>query len=86
MKELTTHLKAKDFKSIRSWVANNLDNDPSQLYRKIYDTLYDSVQPQTIPHMVMSVADYQYKSAFVADQEINMQAFMIEIMSQVQFK
>jgi len=86
MKELTTHLKAKDFKSIRSWVANNLDNDPSQLYRKIYDTLYDSVQPQTIPHMVMAVADYQYKSAFVADQEINMQAFMIEIMSQVQFK
>jgi replication factor C small subunit len=86
MKELTTHLKAKDFKSIRSWVANNLDNDPSQLYRKIYDTLYDSVQPQTIPHMVMAVADYQYKSAFVADQEINMQAFMLEIMSQVQFK
>ena len=86
MKELTTHLKAKDFKSIRSWVANNLDNDPSQLYRKIYDTLYDSVQPQTIPHIVMAVADYQYKSAFVADQEINMQAFMIEIMSQVQFK
>ena len=86
MKELTTHLKAKDFKSIRSWVANNLDNEPSQLYRKIYDTLYDNVQPQTIPHMVMAVADYQYKSAFVADQEINMQAFMIEIMSQVQFK
>ena len=86
MKDLIVHLKAKDFKGIRSWIANNLDNDPSQLYRKIYDTLYDNIQSSTIPHMVMAVADYQYKSAFVADQEINMQAFMIEVMSQVQFK
>ncbi len=86
MKDLTTHIKSKDFKACRTWVANNLDNDPSQLYRKIYDTLYDSVQPNTVPHLVMAVADYQYKSAFVADQDINMQAFLIEIMSQVQFK
>ena len=86
MKDLIPLLKAKDFKGIRTWIANNLDNDPAQIFRKIYDTLYDVVAPSTIPHMVMAVADYQYKSAFVADQDINMQAFMIEIMSQVQFK
>ena len=86
MKDLNTFLKEKDFKSIRKWVANNLDNDPSRMYRKIYDSLYVDIQPQTVPHLVLATADYSYKSAFVADQEINMLAFMIEIMTQVQFK
>ena len=86
MRDLVSFLKDKDFKSIRKWVANNLDNDPSRMYRKVYDTLYDEIDPNTVPHMVLAVADYSYKSAFVADQEINMLAFMIEIMSQVRFK
>ncbi|QZI94507.1 DNA polymerase protein [Methylophilales phage Melnitz EXVC044M] len=86
MKDLTTFLKEKDFKSIRKWVANNLDNDPARAYRKVYDALYEDIQPQTVPHLVLATADYSYKSAFVADQEINMLAFMIEIMTQVQFK
>ena len=86
MKDLVTFLKETDFKSIRKWVANNLDNDPSRMYRKVYDTLYEEVQPQTVPHLVLATADYSYKSAFVADQEINMLAYMVEIMTQVQFK
>ena len=86
MKDLNSFLKEKDFKSIRKWVANNLDNDPSRMYRKIYDALYEDIQPQTVPHLVLATADYSYKSAFVADQEINMLAFMIEVMTQVQFK
>jgi DNA polymerase III delta prime subunit len=86
MNDLVSFLKDKDFKSIRKWVANNMDNDPAQVYRKIYDTLYEQIEPSTVPHLVLSVADYQYKSAFVADQEINMLAFMIEVMTQVQFK
>ena len=86
MKDLVTFLKETDFKSIRKWVANNLDNDPSRMYRKVYDTLYDEVQPQTVPHLVLATADYSYKSAFVADQEINMLAYMVEIMQQVNFK
>jgi DNA polymerase III delta prime subunit len=86
LKDLVKFLKEKDFKSIRKWVANNLDNDPTRVYRKIYDTIYDEIEPNTVPHLVLAVADYQYKSAFVADQEINMLAFMIEIMSQVKFK
>ena len=86
MNDLVTFLKDKDFKSIRKWVANNMDNDPAQVYRKIYDTLYEKIEPSTVPHLVLAVADYQYKSAFVADQEINMLAFMIEVMTQVKFK
>lgn len=85
MKDLVTFLKEKDFKSIRKWVVNNLDNDAS-IFKKIYDTLYDKIEPSTVPHLVLLVADYQYKSAFVADQEINMLAFMLETMSQVKFK
>jgi DNA polymerase III delta prime subunit len=86
MKDLTTFLKEKDFKSIRKWVANNLDNDPARMYRKVYDSLYEEVQPSTVPHLVLATADYSYKSAFVADQEMNMLAFMIEIMTQVNWK
>ena len=86
MKDLVGFLKEKDFKSIRKWVTNNLDNDPTRVYRKVYDMLYEEIEPQTVPHLVLAVADYQYKSAFVADQEINMLAFMIEIMTQVKFK
>jgi len=86
MKDLVTFLKETDLKSIRKWVANNLDNDPARMYRKVYDTLYDEIQPQNVPHLVLATADYSYKSAFVADQEINMLAYMVEIMTQVNFK
>ena len=80
MKDLVTFLKEKDFKSTRKWIANNLDNDPARIYRKVYDILYDEVQPNYVPALVVATADYSYKSAFVADQEINMLAYMAEIM------
>ena len=86
MRDLTKFLKEQDFKSIRKWIANNLDNDPSRVYRNIYDTLYDEVQPQTVPHLVLATADYSYKSAFVADQEINLIACLTEIMASCKFK
>ena len=79
-------LKEKDFTETRKWVTQNLDNDPVRIFRSIYDNLYDSLQPETIPHAVLILADYQYKSAFVADQEINFTACLTEIMSQVKFK
>jgi len=65
---------------------NNLDNDPVRIFRSIYDNLYDTLQPETIPHAVLLLAEYQYKSAFVADQELNFVACLTEIMSQVKFK
>tara|TARA_R110002153_G_scaffold17066_3_gene59644 strand:+ start:2271 stop:3209 length:939 start_codon:yes stop_codon:yes gene_type:complete len=86
MRDLTKFLKGQDFKSIRKWIANNLDNDPTRVYRNIYDALYEEIQPQTVPHLVLATADYSYKSAFVADQEINMLAYMVEVMSQVNWK
>ena len=86
LKTLVTHLKNKEFSDMRKWVVNNLDNDPVKIFRKIYDTLYSNLEPSTIPHAVLIIADYQYKSAFVADQEINLVAFLTELMSQVKFK
>ena len=84
MSELVLALKDKDFKKMRSWVVNNLDNDPVSLMRKIYDHILPQVN--TVPQMVLILADYQYKSAFVADQEINLVACLTEIMASVEFK
>ena len=81
-----THLKNKEFSDMRKWVVQNLDNDPVRIFRSIYDNLYETLQPATIPHAVLIIADYQYKSAFVADQEVNFVACLTELMSQVKFK
>ena len=86
LKTLVAHLKTKEFSNMRKWVVNNLDNDPVKIFRKIYDSMYTNLQPETIPHAVLIIADYQYKSAFVADQEINLVACLTELMSQVKFK
>ena len=86
IKELMGHMKRKEFTDVRKWVVNNLDNDSVRLFRSIYDNLYDAVDGSTIPHVVVILGEYQYKSAFVADQEINTLACLTEIMSRVKFK
>lgn len=83
--DVVKYLKEKDFGSLRKWVASN-DIDPTSLFRKMYDGLYDFLQPQSIPQAVIILADYSYKSAFVADQEINTVACLTEIMVTVEFK
>jgi DNA polymerase III delta prime subunit len=82
--EITKHLKNKDFGAIRKWVAT-ADFDAATLYRKLYDSLYEVLQPQSIPQAVIILADYQYKQAFVADAEINTVACLTELMVSVEF-
>ena len=84
--ELMEALKKQEFTNVRKWIVNNLDNDPVRIYRRIYDSLYDNIDKSTIPHAVVILAEYSYKSAFVADQEINLLACFTEIMAQVKFK
>ena len=86
VKELLSFLKNKEFTNVRRWIVNNLDNDPSRIYRRIYDSLYDNLDNRTIPNAVLVLADYSYKSAFVADQEINLLACMTELMQNCEFK
>ena len=84
--DLIKNLKAKNFPEVRKWVNNNMDNDTSVLFRRIYDSLYESLVPTTIPAAVLVIAKYQYQMAFVADQEINMLACLTEIMVECEFK
>ena len=84
--ELMQSLKKNEFTNVRKWIVQNLDNDPVRIFRRLYDNLYDNIDSGTIPHAVVTLADYQYKSAFVADQEINLLACLTEIMAQCKFK
>jgi DNA polymerase III delta prime subunit len=86
IKDLMKHLKTKDFKSMRQWVVNNIDSEPQAIFRNLYDNMMEYIQPQSIPQLVLLIADYQYKNSFVADHEINLVACMTEIMSSVEFK
>ena len=85
-KLLIEKIKEKDFTGMRKWVAENLDNDPTVLFRKIYDNCVDHFESNSIPQLVLLLADYQYKSAFVADQEVNFVAFLTEVMASCQVK
>jgi len=84
--DLIKNLKEKNFAEVRKWCVNNLDNDPAVLLRRIYDSLYTSLVPSSIPAAVLILAKYQYQIAFVADQEINMLACLTEIMVECNFK
>ena len=84
--DLIKNLKDKNFPEVRKWCVHNLDNDPTVLFRRIYDSLYESLVPTTIPAAVLVIAKYQYQMAFVADQEINLLAALTEIMVECEFK
>ena len=84
MQELIACLKEGDWKKMRTWVVNNIDNDPQTIFRKIYDVMPEHVKQ--VPQLVLLLADYQYKSAFCADQEINLVACLTEIMASMEFK
>ena len=87
MKDLVVFMKDKDFTNVRKWVVNNLDNDQSRIFRKLYDKLYEYFDgTSSSAQAVLLLAEYQYKAAFVADQEINMLACLTEIMVECEFK
>ena len=84
--DLIKNLKEKNFPEVRKWINGNMDKDTTVLLRRIYDVLYDTLVPNTIPAAVLVIAKYQYQAAFVADQEINMLACLTEIMIECEFK
>jgi replication factor C small subunit len=83
---LVGYIRTKEFTNMKKWVTQNMDNEPISIMRKIYDNLYTHVQPKSIPEAVLVISEYQYKSAFVVDQEINMVAFLTELMMRCEFK
>ena len=86
VKGLISHLRNKDFKQMRKWVADNMDTEPHAIFRKIYDNMSDNLKPHSIPQIVLILADYQYKNAFVADHELNVVACMTEVMAAAEWQ
>lgn len=83
---LFTMLKEKRFSDMRKWVADNSDQDANEMFRQIYDMASERVEMKSLPGFVVTLADYMYKHSFVADPEINMVAFLTEIMMECQIK
>ena len=84
--ELIKNLKSKNFTEVRKWVVSNLDNDSSMILRRVYDALYDTLVPSSIPAAVLIIAKYQYQICFVVDQEINLLACLTELMCECEWK
>jgi len=85
LKNLVKHLKAKSFTEMRKWVGENSDIDQTTLFRRLYDEAIQYVKQPCIPSLVLILAEYQYKAAFVADQEINLAACFTQIMADCEF-
>jgi DNA polymerase III delta prime subunit len=84
-KELMGYMKKKDFSSCRKWIMQNIDLNTSEFFRKLYDELYTTLKPNSIPQAILIIAEYQYKSAFAADQEINTMALIVQLMMECEF-
>jgi replication factor C small subunit len=85
-KQLVNNLKEKNYTEVRKWVAKNGDSDTINIFRQLYDTASANMEAASIPQLVLILADYQYKAAFVADHELNLMAALTEVMAQCKMK
>lgn len=85
-KELLGYMKTKDFAGCRKWVIQNIDLNTSEFFKKLYNELYVSLKQNSIPQAILIIAEYQYKAAFAADQEINTMAMLVQIMMDCEFE
>ena len=86
IEKVVGYLRKKEFTNMKKWVTQNMDNEPQVIMRKIYDNLYQYFDPKSIPEAVLVISEYQYKSSFVVDQEINLVAFMTELMMRCEYR
>ena len=86
IQDLVSYLRGREFTNMKKWVVQNLDNEPTKIMRKVYDSLYDYLDPKSIPEAVLIIGEYQYKSAFVVDHEINLVCFLTELMMRCEFQ
>jgi len=84
-KELLRYMKGKDFSSCRKWIIQNIDLNTSEFFKKLYNELYNVLKPNSIPQAILIIAEYQYKSSFAADQEINTMAMVVQLMMDCEF-
>lgn len=84
-KELLGYMKAKDFASCRKWITQNIDLNTTEFFKRLYNELYLSLKQNSVPQAILIIAEYQYKSAFAADQEINTMAMLVQLMMDCEF-
>ena len=84
--DLVKSIKSKNISDARKWIINNLDNDPAVIFRKIYDSLFEQLKPNSVPEMIVTIGEWQYRSAFSADQEITLMSCITILMSNLEFK
>jgi DNA polymerase III delta prime subunit len=84
--ELIKAMKDKDFDKVRKWTVESIDNDPTRIMRSIYDAAYTQMEDNSIPVAILKIGEYMYRSGFVADQEINLMALIVELMVEVEWK
>lgn len=83
---LLAAMRAKNFTTVRQWVGENSDSDTTEFFRRFYDTATEHFTADSVPQLILAIGEYQYKAAHVADQEINMAAFLVYVMASCQFK
>lgn len=83
--QLISFMKDYNFTEVRKWSALNSNDNMSIIFRQLYEELPKVLVPNTIPSSIILLADYQYKSNFVVDQEINLVACLVEIMGECKF-
>jgi len=84
--DLVRYLREKNFSAMRKWCAQNTSVDTITLFRRLYDQSYDVLESSSVPQFVVLLNEHQYKAAFVADQEINLVAFLTSVMADCRFK
>ena len=83
--QLVGFLKAKNFTSMRKWVGES-DFDAVSLFRAFYDKAENYLTKESIPPLVLLISKYQYQHSFVANPDINITAFLTEVMIECSFK
>lgn len=83
--ELIGFMKKKDFASCRKWIVQNIDLNTAEFFKRLYNDLYTALKPNSVPQAILIIAEYQYKSSFAADQEINTMAMLVQLMMDCEF-
>jgi DNA polymerase III delta prime subunit len=86
IKALLEAMKVKDFTKVRKWVAENIDNEPTRIYRQLFDAMYNHFKPEFIPQFVLILGDFLDQAGRSLDQEITLLAFLTRVMADEDFE
>lgn len=87
LQSLFALMKAKNYSAVRKWCGENADiTTDSAFYSQFYRQIGDLITTESVTNLIVALAEYQYKQAFVVDKELNAAACLVTIMTEVEFK